>query len=208
MTFSSANSVCIIGTLAESPHAPAVSHRLSVIPISFNSPLLRGLLAVKPTCLSSHSKFTTINWTRILCNTSCISAVCQPELHVPGHKRSCEAWRPHGRSCISECVTHPDQKMQFCSDNGFILSCDDAWPTLAVYGFRQKKTQTGTKEKLERLKKLELEGCGVREVLDLVRLWVSLLESVQRAWVRLCWVCWIHLRVGPCGWQISHCGTP
>lgn len=140
MTFSSVNSVCIIGTLAESPHAPAVSHRLSVIPISFNSVLLPGLLAVKPTCLSSHSKFTTINWTRILCNTSYISAFCQPELHVPGHKRSCRAWRPHGRSCISERVSHPNQKIQFCSDYGFILGCnDDAWPTLAVYRFREKK---------------------------------------------------------------------
>lgn len=76
MTSSSANSVGIIGTLAESPHAPAVSHRLSVIPISSNSALLRGLLALEPTCLSSHSKVATINyWTRILCNTSCVSCM-------------------------------------------------------------------------------------------------------------------------------------
>lgn len=133
MTFGSANSVCIIGTLAVSPRAPAVSHRLSVIPISFNSALLQGLLAVRLACLSSHSKCTAINWTRILYNTSLLvhSLVHSARYkHVPGTQKKLPSLKATQE--ILHLMTHPDRKIQFWSDNGFILGRDDARPTLAV----------------------------------------------------------------------------
>lgn len=125
MTSSSANSVGIIGTLAESPHAPAVSHRLSVIPISSNSALLRGLLALEPTCLSSHSKVATINyWTRILCNTSCVSCMYL--------KATREILASHDSSPTEK---HPS----FTQIIGFLFSGrDDARPAPGVYRLKQQ----------------------------------------------------------------------
>lgn len=188
MTFSSANSVCIIGTLAESPHTPAFSHRLSVIPISFNSALLHGLLALKPTCLSSHSKFTTINWTRILYNASCIMRPASLN-----YMYLC-AWNYAGDG-----VSHdPFRPIHFCSH---ILDCDDACScraALLIHACRHKKKIKAAAGEL-----WSIRGFGSNQTLSFIT-WVSA-ASLS---VFLCWAYWVCLCVGPYGWPVSHCGTP
>lgn len=127
-----------IATLAESPRAPAVSHRLSVIPISFNSALLRGLLAVNHTSASSNSKCTSINSTGILRNPSCMSSFCQPEIHakmLQGLKATQQILPPR----------KGDSSRPRDPDNGFILDAYDA-----SYCCSQRK-----------ITKVKLESCEV-----------------------------------------------
>lgn len=68
-----------------------------------------------------------------------------------------------------------------------------------LHKFRQKKNK-GLK------KKKGWEGWSwTAEGLDLVRR-LSFISSFRAAGFSV-FLCWVHLRVGPCGWQLSHCGA-
>lgn len=91
--------------------------------------------------------------------------------YIPGYKRGC--WRPHRWSCISWLIL--TKKIQICSNNLF-------W-VVKMHDLLFHSTDLGRKNKGQ---KKSGSGWLWYVVLDLVRLWVSLLQSVQRAWVCFC----------------------